>query len=124
MLNKLDNMKKILISAPYLQLELDKYKHLLSDYDVIVPKVEERLNEDQLIKIFNNNNWDISSAIVGDDKFTPNFYDLAHNTKLKSVVKWGTGIDSLNKDYAATKDIKVLNTPNALLYLYQSQLLV
>ncbi len=33
--------------------------------------------------------------------------------KLKVIVKWGTGIDSIDVKYAKNKGIKVLNTPNA-----------
>lgn len=108
------NKKKVLISAPYLQLELNSYKEdLEKHFELIIPEVDERLNEEQLFEIFNNNNWEISGAIVGDDYFTKNFYDKASMSSLKSVVKWGTGIDSLNKKYAENLGISVRNTPSA-----------
>lgn len=106
--------KKILISAPYLQLELSKYKEMLeSHFELVVPEVDERLSETQLFEIFEENNWDIYGCIVGDDYFTENFYDRSQDSPLKVVVKWGTGIDSLNKSYANNVGIKVLNTPSA-----------
>lgn len=107
--------KKLLISAPYLQLELSKYEKELEPFELVIPLVNERLSEEELFKVFESNNWEICGAIVGDDYFTEKFYDYSQKvgSKLTTVVKWGTGIDSLNKEYAYTKGIKVLNTPSA-----------
>ena len=101
-------MKKIAVTAPYLQIEWDDYKHLLSDFDVIVPKVEERFGEEEMIRILSEG---VEAVICGDDRITKRVIDSA--PKLKLIVKWGTGIDSIDKAYAESKGIKVLNTPNA-----------
>ncbi len=101
-------LKKIAVTAPYLQIEWDEYKGLLSDFEVIVPKVEERFEEDEMIKILAEG---IEGIICGDDRITKRVIDSA--PKLRIIVKWGTGIDSIDKVYAESKGIKVLNTPNA-----------
>jgi len=101
-------LKKIAVTAPYLQIEWDDYKHLLSDFDVIVPKVEERFGEEEMIRILSEG---VEAVICGDDRITKRVIDSA--PKLKLIVKWGTGIDSIDKAYAESKGIKVLNTPNA-----------
>ncbi len=104
-------MKKVLISAPYMLRpseikkitpELDKLK---IEYDLA--EVEERLEEADLIKIIGKYN----AIICGDDRFTRKVYEAAKN--LEIIVKWGTGIDSLNEDIAKEFGIKLVRTPGA-----------
>ncbi len=102
-------MLKILISAPYMILEIDRYRDIFKEnnMDIIIPKVNERLEEKELIKQIR----DIDGVICGDDRFTKKVIDNAN--KLKVIVKWGTGMDSIDKLYAEKNGIKVYNTPNA-----------
>jgi len=102
--------RKIAITAPYLQLEWDKYKHHLQDFDILIPPVIERFGEKEMIGILRQ---DIEGIICGDDRITEKVIDNA--SKLKLIVKWGTGIDSINKSYAESKGIRVLNTPDAFI---------
>ncbi len=101
-------MKKIAVTAPYLQIEWEDFKDHLTGYDVIVPKVEERFEEEDMINILGTG---VEGIICGDDSITKRVIDSAQNLKL--IVKWGTGIDSIDKTYAESKGVKVLNTPNA-----------
>jgi len=101
-------VKKIAVTAPYLQIEWEDYKDHFTGYDVIVPKVEERFGEEGMINILSTG---IEGIICGDDRITKRVIDSAENLKL--IVKWGTGIDSIDKAYAESKGIKVLNTANA-----------
>jgi len=101
-------VKKIAVTAPYLQIEWEDYKDHFTGYDVIMPKVEERFGEDEMIKILGTG---VEGIICGDDRITKRVIDSTD--KLKLIVKWGTGIDSIDKTYAESKGIKVLNTPNA-----------
>lgn len=105
---KYPGLKKIAVTAPYLQIEWDEYKHLLSEFDVSIPKVEERFEEDEMISILAGG---IEAIICGDDRITKRVIDSAPSLRL--IVKWGTGIDSIDRVYAESKGIKVLNTPNA-----------
>ena len=102
--------KKVAITAPYLQLEWEKYKDLLSDFEIIIPPVIERFDEEEMIVILGH---DVEGIICGDDRITERVIENAKN--LKTIVKWGTGIDSINKEYAESKGIKVLNTPDAFI---------
>jgi len=102
--------KKIAVTAPYLQLEWSKYKHLLDGFEVSVPPVVERFEEDEMIRILSNG---IEGIICGDDRITPRVIDSA--PALTTIVKWGTGIDSIDRQYAALKGIRVLNTPDAFI---------
>ena len=100
---------KVLISAPYMQPVPEKYRKILEENDVelIIPPVKERLSEEELLDIIE----DIDGVISGDDQFTVRVFDAAR--KLKVVSKWGTGIDSIDKEAATARGIAVRNTPNA-----------
>ncbi|MEX2370685.1 MAG: NAD(P)-dependent oxidoreductase [Bacteroidales bacterium] len=102
---------KIAVTAPYLQLEWEKYKSHFDDFDVLVPKVVERFEEEEMLNIVSSG---IEGIICGDDRITERVIDQA--TKLRVIVKWGTGIDSIDKEYAAKKGIEVRNTLDAFIH--------
>lgn len=91
-----------------MQIEWEEYKDQFKGFEVIIPKVEERFEEDEMISILGEG---VVGLICGDDRITKKVIDSTDNLKL--IVKWGTGIDSIDKVYAESKGIKVLNTPNA-----------
>lgn len=101
--------KKILISAPYMVREKGKILEMLKAYPFEAEwiPVDERLEEADLLPIIGK----YDGILCGDDRITAKVIDVA--THLKAIVKWGTGIDSINKEYAESKGIKVRRTPNA-----------
>jgi len=102
-------MKKLLISAPYMIAERERVEPLVTrpGLEVTWATVRERLEEADLLPIIGQ----YDAIICGDDRFTPRVLDAAK--KLRAIVKWGTGIDSIDKPYATKRGIKVLNTPGA-----------
>ena len=68
---------------------------------------KQALNERELIKVIPK----YDAIICGDDEFTKKVIDKA--ISLKVISKWGTGLDSIDIDYAKKKGIKIYNTPNA-----------
>ena len=50
--------------------------------------------------------------IAGDDQVTPAVIDHL-KSRLKVISKWGTGIDSIDKEYAESNGVKVKNSPGA-----------
>lgn len=101
---------KVMISAPYMHRQKKQIEKMLNGINKIefdwVP-VNERLDESDLLDIISK----YDGIICGDDCLTSRVYDAAVN--LKVIVKWGTGIDSLNKSEADARGIKLFNTPNA-----------
>jgi D-3-phosphoglycerate dehydrogenase len=79
----------------------------LSGCEVVVAPVNERLSEEELIPLVG----DIDGIICGDDRITERV--LAAAPRLKVISKWGTGIDSIDVESAARRNIPVRNTPNA-----------
>jgi D-3-phosphoglycerate dehydrogenase len=100
---------KVLISAPYLQPFIERFRPFFeaNEIEIVVPIVNERLEEDDLIKYAH----DVDGIIAGDDRVTEKVLD--HTPKLKVISKWGTGIDSLNKPLCDQRGVIVRNTPNA-----------
>lgn len=100
---------KVLVSAPYLLPFIDRFRPFFHDNEVeiIIPIVEERLEEKDLLKYIP----DIDGAICGDDQFTNTV--LGKAKKLKVISKWGTGIDSIDQAACAKIGIAVRNVPNA-----------
>ncbi len=100
---------KVLVSAPYLQPVLDRFRPSFAarEIELVVPAVRERLSEDELLGLVR----DIDGAICGDDAFTERV--LAAAPRLKVIAKWGTGIDSIDSDACRRRGIAVRNTPGA-----------
>jgi D-3-phosphoglycerate dehydrogenase len=100
---------KILISAPYFLPVVEHYRAQLEaeGLELVIANVRERLTEDELLALVPT----IHGAICGNDRFSERVLQAASH--LKVISKWGTGIDSIDRDAAARLKIKVFNTPNA-----------
>ena len=100
---------KVLISAPYAMPVINVYRKRLEteNCDIIVAEVNERLEEHELLPIVS----DVDGIICGDDRITARVIEAA--PRLKVISKWGTGIDSIDVEAAARRNVKVCNTTNA-----------
>jgi D-3-phosphoglycerate dehydrogenase / 2-oxoglutarate reductase len=100
---------KVLVSAPYMQQALPRFESFFRENDIqtVTPPVMERLEEQDLLL------WarDVDGVIAGDDRFSERV--LQSSPKLKVISKWGTGIDSIDRDACRRLGIAVRNTPNA-----------
>lgn len=103
-------MLTILYSAPYMIPLLPRYRPVLEglDLQLIVPEVHERLGESELLTYAGQ----FDGTICGDDHYTPRVLE-ACSPRLKVISKWGTGIDSIDRQAAEKLGIQVCNTPNA-----------
>ena len=101
---------KILVSAPYIQPVLDDYRETLESHgaELVVPNVQERLSESELMKLVG----DIDGVIAGDDHFTARVLEKAA-PRLKVISKWGTGIDAFDLDACKRLGVAIRNTPGA-----------
>jgi len=102
-------VKKLLITAPYMQPVVEKFRHAFKEHNIqiILPPVKERLTEEELLSHIEG----IDGVISGDDHFTERVLKRAKN--LKVISKWGTGIDSIDLDACKRLGIAVRNTTNA-----------
>ncbi len=102
--------KTILLSAPYMLPYMDRFLPVFRHYglEVIQAEVHERLSEDEILKYAGQ----FDGAVCGDDRYSERVM-TACLPRLKVISKWGTGIDSIDREAAARLGIQVSNTPNA-----------
>src|SRR5450756_2562886 len=102
--------KTVLFSAPYMQAVIDRFRPLLEGcgLELIVPDVHERLSEDEILAYAGQ----FDGTLCGDDRYSARVL-AACAPRLKVISKWGTGIDSIDRQAAEKLGIQVRNTPNA-----------
>lgn len=103
-------MPTILISAPYMIPVIDRFRPVFErhDLELIVPAVEERLDEQQILDFAGM----FDGTVCGDDQYTEKVL-IACTPRLKVISKWGTGVDSIDQDAAAGLGVRVYRTPDA-----------
>lgn len=100
----------VLLTAPYMLPFLNRFKPVFEKYaiDLIVPDVQERMEEDDLLKYAGQ----FDGAICGDDRYTARVLE-ACSPRLKVISKWGTGVDSIDASACSRLNIILARTPNA-----------
>ena len=103
-------MKSILFTAPYMIPFLERFRPIFSrhDLELIVPEVNERLEEEQILEFAG----DFDGTICGDDRYSARVLK-ACTPRLKVISKWGTGIDSFDSGAAEELNVKIFRTLNA-----------
>lgn len=103
-------MLTVLFTAPYMIPVLERYKSLFEKYQIelIVPAVQERMEEEDLLRYAGQ----FDGTICGDDRYTARVLE-ACAPRLKVISKWGTGVDSIDADACARLGVKLCRTPNA-----------
>ena len=101
---------KILFTAPYMIPFADRFKPVFDQYDIelIIPDVQERMEEADLLKYAGQ----FDGTICGDDRYTLRVIE-ACSPRLKVISKWGTGIDSIDAEACSRYSIKIGRTLNA-----------
>jgi D-3-phosphoglycerate dehydrogenase / 2-oxoglutarate reductase len=103
-------MSTVLLTAPYMLPFVDRFKPVFDHYgiELIQPDVEERMEEEDILQYAGQ----FDATICGDDRYSRSVIE-ACLPRLKVISKWGTGIDSIDKESANELSIAVCNTPNA-----------
>ncbi|NOH00692.1 MAG: phosphoglycerate dehydrogenase [Chloroflexi bacterium] len=103
-------MPTVLMTAPYMIPFLDRFRPVLAEYgiDLIVPDVQERMEEEDLLKYASQ----FDGTICGDDRYTARVIE-ACAPRLKVISKWGTGVDSIDAEACSRFGVKLGRTPNA-----------
>jgi D-3-phosphoglycerate dehydrogenase len=103
-------MSTVLMTAPYMIPYLERFKPEFAKYgiDLIVPNVQERMEEEDLL----NYAGQFDGTICGDDRYTSKVIE-ACSPRLKVISKWGTGVDSIDSEACAKFNVKLGRTPNA-----------
>jgi len=100
----------VLLTAPYMIPFVDRFKPVFDQYniDLIVPDVQERMEEADLLRYAGQ----FDGAICGDDRYTARVIE-ACAPRLKVISKWGTGVDSIDAGACSRYEIRLCRTLNA-----------
>lgn len=100
----------ILITCRQMQAELPVHAARLAElgYEIIAPDLGRRqqFNARELLSFSD----EIVGIIAGDDELDRDFFEGAA-PHLRSVIRWGIGMDSVDFDAAADTGVRVRNTP-------------
>ena len=102
--------RTVLFSAPYMVPFIERFRPVLAHYglEILEADVEERLEEEDILAYAGQ----FDGTICGDDRYSERVI-RACLPRLKVISKWGTGIDSIDKQAAERLGVMVGNTPNA-----------
>jgi len=102
--------KTILLSAPYMMPFKERFLPIFKHYgcEMIVADVKERLSEKEILKYAGK----FDGTVCGDDRYTAEVIKQC-TPRLKVISKWGTGVDSIDKETAEKFGIQVFRTLNA-----------
>jgi D-3-phosphoglycerate dehydrogenase / 2-oxoglutarate reductase len=98
------------MTAPYMIPFLDRFQATFDKYGInlIVPDVQERMEEADLLKYAGQ----FDGAICGDDRYTARVLEKCV-PRLKVISKWGTGIDSIDAAACSRLNVRLCRTTNA-----------
>ena len=101
----------VLLTAPYMLPFVDRFKPVFDSYDIelIIPDVEERMEEEDIIKYAGQ----FDGTVCGDDRYSARVIE-ACLPRLKVISKWGTGVDSIDAEACSRFGVKLGRTPNAV----------
>jgi len=100
---------RVLLTCPPMLGAVDHFRKNFSDKSVelVCPKIVQTLSEAELIKLLP----DFDGWIAGDDPASLVVLKAGVQGKLKAVVKWGIGIDSIDLKAIESLKLKFKNTP-------------
>lgn len=100
--------KKILVTTKMMQ-DVEFYNNFFSDFELTFREPSQRFSESECLNFVGEHDaW-----ICGDDEITKKVM-IASQPKLKLLIKWGAGYDSIATDSAKEIGIDFQNTPNSL----------
>lgn len=99
----------ILVTCRQMQVELPLHRERLErlGYEVLAPDLGDR--QQFTAAELNEYAPRLVGIIAGDDELSREFF--AASTRLKTVIRWGIGMDSVDRDAAGEFGVTVRNTP-------------
>lgn len=104
-----DVPRTVLVTASRACAEIERYERAVGDAGcrVVARPSRQSWSEDELLPLV----AEADAIVCGDDRLTARV--LASAPRLKVIVKWGTGLDAIDREAAARHGIEVCNTPGA-----------
>ncbi|MBB5164301.1 phosphoglycerate dehydrogenase [Mycobacterium sp. AZCC_0083] len=104
----------ILVTCRQMQVELPRHLERIErlGYEVVAPELggRQQFSATELLEY----SPDLMGMIAGDDQLNGEFFDGA--TQLKTVIRWGIGVDNVDQAAARQHGVTVRNTPGVFGY--------
>jgi len=103
-------MYRALVTCHHLQRYFEDFQphYEASGVEPILPTIEgQQLDAAAMREVI----LDVDAVIAGDDEIDASVLEAGKASRLKAVIKWGIGTDSIDKAKAAELGIPVFNTP-------------
>src|SRR3954469_20170133 len=98
----------ILVTCRQMQMELPRHRERIEKlgYEVVAPELggRQQFTATELLEY----GPQLAGIIAGDDQLNREFFDGAE--KLKTVIRWGIGMDSVDHEAAKRHGVTVRNT--------------
>lgn len=99
----------VLVTCRQMQVELPRHRDRIEQlgYEVVAPDLagRQQFTAAELLEYSDR----LVGIIAGDDELDRTFFN--GSTKLKTVIRWGIGMDSVDHDAARDHGVTVRNTP-------------
>ena len=99
----------ILVTCRQMQVELPRHRGRIEElgYEVVAPDLagRQQFTAAELLEYSSR----LVGMIAGDDELDSDFFEAA--AKLKTVIRWGIGMDSVDQAAARRRGVTVRNTP-------------
>ena len=103
-------MPAALITCPHLQRSFESFRAEYEQLGVtpVLPPVDgQRLDAAAMASVIE----DVDAVIAGDDVIDGEVLRVGRASRLRAVIKWGVGTDSIDNAAAAELGVPVYNTP-------------
>lgn len=100
---------KILVTCPPMLRSFDEFREEFEHrgWTATLPHVAQTLSVEQLLEVVPaHEGW-----IIGDDPATTEVFAAGRKGRLRAAVKWGVGVDNVDRDGALAAGVPVSNTP-------------
>jgi D-3-phosphoglycerate dehydrogenase len=100
----------VLVTCRQMQVELPRHRERIEKrgYRVVAPDLDGR-QQFTAVELLEYGGADLVGMIAGDDHLDRQFFEGASN--LKTVIRWGIGMDSVDHEAAREHGVSVRNTP-------------
>jgi D-3-phosphoglycerate dehydrogenase / 2-oxoglutarate reductase len=100
---------KVLITCPPMIRSIEAVRDRFEEknVDTYIPSFQQTLSVPELVALVP----DFDGWIIGDDPATKEVFAAGKRGKLRAAVKWGVGIDNVDREGAAQLGFQVPNTP-------------
>lgn len=101
---------RVLVTCPPMIGMIDELGHLFEDSGVEVhcPELRQVMSEDELVGLVP----EFDGWIIGDDPATARVFQAGMSGRLRAAVKWGIGVDNVDRDAARELGLPLANTPS------------